>query len=1081
MELSVRSLNLIFLLIPPVANDVPPPSTNLADSISEAAQLFAHEEITREESTEAYQAFQSSGAPHTSKNDDYVPGGLNASTDEPEVLSDVDPTGISMFASMFEYLLSQFTFSAKDISITVIHPGHSSFRFKVSELRYGRPTPGSGESTRTLSISGVEIAHCDLSTSNSPSSSHPESRSLSSTPCEFSAPSHRVDSVALSSTVASPSPPNPLFSLEGGSDSNEPVPSAKPVTPSTPENRSRPSSPSGSTSSSLFQSALTTQGPKLMSGTCDDTIDHSLHVEAHDIEPNSSSGTVGCLQSQADETRENEHFYRVIVSLATEPIVVHITTSAPSDSSRPPVSNPYASGSGASGSDYLQPNLEISVSLGILACALTTGQISAILAFVSAVGSYSGPSAAPPVSNNPGFVVPSLSLLDQAKLTIQIRGFVLLLQSVTAPLTSSSHDDPLADFFAHPLTPPSTNHNYVRFLIDRLKADLSVSTALEQVIDEPSPSPEHLPGRSRVPRMVRGTTSSHIGFSINDLSALAFCMPSNATARPASHATFVLPIVLTDHFLSTQYRPEHHPPPNMDHHLDSSEFIRKAIPALPEFEILDWTSEDNRTNQAKLTFWRVRPPPSYRRPQRDHLGDSPAHPPVASLPKAIFEEKPANKPQSALSGQMLLSTPKDSGTGGSSEPACSIQINIAPLHVFVDLGSIAAALDFLETLSFPRTGSDSAPSQFGPYEPKEGDYESASRRTNSRDLTAFSSPQRRTLQQIHRQELEDLNLSVDYLSKEPVFEEPPPVLRKDQRPIQVFTYVLPFTFSRSFAKLSKQEASRHDARTEFEVSFVMIRVQIRCPSPPSLLQRSGAVILDIHALTLTSRSPLGVGDMYPGIGTKTESTHQDSSPRDNHLLTAEWRTLLLACSSAMAETARGFCSVGPLLPDADTEVPASHDHIRFRGDAPLTRRFSFVKLSQNLPPPSGQNSRRSAVVTEIDIPSIVLNISKPLFDGLQFWVDDVSQLLERTTTTSNDAAQENTSRNPSLLGSRFFSNSKHSSVEIPVGEIPSDNIKSSTESIVKVTISEGESLHVLNSLVLTRHSFHEALNSSERG
>jgi len=700
-----------------------------------------------------------------------------------------------MFASMFEYLLSQFTFSAKDISITVIHPGHSSFRFKVSELRYGRPTPGSGESTRTLSISGVEIAHCDLSTSNSPSSSRPESHSLSSTPCEFPAPSHRVDSVALSSTVAFPSPSKPSISLEGGSDSNEPVPSAKPSTPSTPENRSRPSSPSGSTSSSLFQSALTTQGPRVTPGTCDDTIDHSLHVGADDIEPSSSSGTVGgSLLSQADEAMENGLFYRVIVSLTTEPIVVHIKTSAPSVSSRPPVSNPHASGSGASGSDHLQPNLEISVSLGILACALSTAQISAILAFVSAIGSYSSPSAPPPVSNNPGFVVPSLSLLDQAKLTIQIRGFVLLLQSVTAPLTSSSHDVPLTDFFAHPLTPPNTNHNYVRFLIDRLKADLSVSTTLEQVIDEPNLSPEHLPGRSRVPRVVRGTTSCHIRFSIDDLSVLAFCMPSNATARPASHATFVLPIVLTDHLLSTQYRPEHHPPPNMQHHLDSSEFIRKAIPALPEFEILDWTSEDNRINQAKLTFWRVRPPPSYRRPQRDYLGDSPAHPPVASLPKTISEEKPANKPQFALSGQMLLSTPKDSGTGDSSEPACSIQINIAPLHVFVDMGSIAAALDFLETLSFPRTGSDPVPSQFGPYEPKEGDHEGASRRTDSRDLTTLSSPQRKTLQQIHQQELEDLNLSVDYLSKESGFGESPPVSRKDQGPIQVFTYVLRSTF-----------------------------------------------------------------------------------------------------------------------------------------------------------------------------------------------------------------------------------------------------------------------------------------------
>ncbi len=433
--------------------------------------------------------------------------------------------------------------------------------------------------------------------------------------------------------------------------------------------------------------------------------------------------------------------------------------------------------------------------MGILACALTAAQISAILDFVSAIGTYSSTSAPPPVSNNPGFVVPSLSLLDQAKLTIQIRGFVLSLQSVTAPHTSSSHDVPLADFFTHPLRPPKTNHSYVRFLIDRLQADLSVSTTLEQVVDEPNLSPEHLSGRSRVPRVVRGTTSSHIKFSVDDLSVLAFCMPSNATAQPASHPAFVSPIVLTDPFLFTQYRPEHHPPPNMEHHLNvPSEFIRKAIPALPEFEILDWTSEDNRISQAKLSFWRVRPPPSSRHPQRDHLGDSPAHPPVASIPKIISEEKPPNKPQSALSGQVLLSTPKDSGPGGSSEPTCSIQINITPLHVFVDMGSISAALKFLEPLSVLRTSSDSTPSQYGQYEPTGEDHEGASRRTNSRDLTALPSPQRRTLQQIHQQELEDLNLSVDYLSKESVLGESPPVLRKDQRPIQVFSYVVRTTF-----------------------------------------------------------------------------------------------------------------------------------------------------------------------------------------------------------------------------------------------------------------------------------------------
>jgi autophagy-related protein 2 len=278
-----------------------------------------------------------------------------------------------------------------------------------------------------------------------------------------------------------------------------------------------------------------------------------------------------------------------------------------------------------------------------------------------------------------------------------------------------------------------------------------------------------------------------------------------------------------------------------------------------------------------------------------------------------------------------------------------------------------------------------------------------------------------------------------------------------------------------------QGQSRRDHRTEFDINFLMVRVQIRCPSPPSLLQRSGAAILDVHHLKLTSCPSLGTGEIYPrGVDSKAESTSRDSSSRNNHLLVAEWRTLLLACSPAGAETARGFCSIGPLSLATDSEVPAVHDHIRFRGDASPIRRFSFVKLSQNPPSSSGQRSGRSAaLIAEIDIPSIVLTLSKPLFDSLQFWIDDVTQLLERTVASSSNTTQDNPSRNPSLVGSRFFSGSKQSSVEIAVDETSPENVRSSTESVIKVTISEGECLLISISLVLIRHSLHETLNSSE--
>jgi autophagy-related protein 2 len=243
----------------------------------------------------------------------------------------------------------------------------------------------------------------------------------------------------------------------------------------------------------------------------------------------------------------------------------------------------------------------------------------------------------------------------------------------------------------------------------------------------------------------------------------------------------------------------------------------------------------------------------------------------------------------------------------------------------------------------------------------------------------------------------------------------------------------------------------------------MVRVQIRCPSPPLLLQRSGAAILDIHSLRLTSRSPSGAGVKYPGMKTNSESTYGDSNSRNNHVLTAEWRTLLLASSSAGAETARGFCSIGPLSYAADNEVqvPTSHDHSHFQDDA-----LPFVKLSQNPPVPSGRNSGRSAaVVVEIDIPSILLNLSKPIFDSLQFCIDDASQLLERTAAASGEASQANSSRNPSLVGSKFFSASKQGSVEITADELSTGHIKPSTENIVKLTISEGQKFLISLSLL----------------
>jgi autophagy-related protein 2 len=251
------------------------------------------------------------------------------------------------------------------------------------------------------------------------------------------------------------------------------------------------------------------------------------------------------------------------------------------------------------------------------------------------------------------------------------------------------------------------------------------------------------------------------------------------------------------------------------------------------------------------------------------------------------------------------------------------------------------------------------------------------------------------------------------------------------------------------AKLEDKGSSRSNSVTEFEVACDMIRIQLRSPSPPSLAQRSGVAIIDVHGLSLTSRLPLEHKEMYPHRAT------QSTGP-NSHLLTAEWRALLIACSSAGAATARVLCSVGPLSSE-ESEVPSSEEHIRFLDETSPIRRFACIKLAQNPPLPSGRKGKRSGVfVAEINVPSMYLNLTKPVFDGLQFWIDDVSQLLERNLVPSSDGTRENSSRNPSLVGSRFFSNSKQGSVDTAVDNASSDHSKSFTERIVKVTISEGE-------------------------
>ncbi|KAI0273740.1 hypothetical protein BC834DRAFT_816242 [Gloeopeniophorella convolvens] len=851
VELSVNSLDLTFHLSPQAAEDIAFTPSNLAESISDAAQLFVHEEVTHEESTQVYQAAHLGEASQPDLDHDYVPGGLNAfSTEDQEVSPDMDPAGISMFASMIEYLISQFTFSARDIRITMVNPGQSSFRFKVSELRYGRPTTGDGGSTRAVQISGIEVAHRDLGVwepyvSISDGRGGGEASSIAA-----SLSTHVPASVEVDQEYPSDSMSQSIADLRSGS-----------------------SSPSASVSSSLFQSAVSMQP---MAGEHDDRTTATPVLDAAGAASAAFSKLTEDHHAPYGLVGEEEHrpHFETILSLASEPIVVQITTSPQSD--------------------LLQPNLGVSVSIGVIACTLTATQVCAIMDIVSAIGTHTNKGTQPPPPEQASAVIPALSLLDQASFTVHIRGFVVLVPSAT--------QNSLDDFFAHPLIPPKTSFSYARVVVDTLRADCSVSRA-------------------------KTLTCS---FSVADLSACAFCVPfGDVAAVPVEPEMFVLPIILTDSHLSGQYLPEHQHPPIVTQYSDiSQEMAHRVLPPIPEFDVLDWTSKSHRTSHARLTSWRVKPPQGHR-----------------SLHQTT-----------AFSAYVSMSSFRRPEKDSSQGSKYSLDVNFIPLHVFLDLERSQAVIDFLEVLA----NHSAIPNL---------------------DTTSSSS-------------------SSSYFHGT--------IPDGDRRP-------------------SREDEASRDGEMEFNVDFSMIRIQLRCPSPPSHSQRSGAMILDVHDLKLTNRTRRGTTEgILDRLGPPLEPTRQDLGPSQPHLLSAEWRALLLAYSPAEKDTAKGFCSIGPLSSDTDEEGAASPEHVRFPDEAIPTRQPPRLRLTKASSGRSGGST--TTLISEVDIPSVSLNISKPLFDDLQFWADDISQLLERISTATGGGSQEQPSANPSLVGSRFFSRSKQSTV-----------------------------------------------------
>jgi autophagy-related protein 2 len=201
-----------------------------------------------------------------------------------------------------------------------------------------------------------------------------------------------------------------------------------------------------------------------------------------------------------------------------------------------------------------------------------------------------------------------------------------------------------------------------------------------------------------------------------------------------------------------------------------------------------------------------------------------------------------------------------------------------------------------------------------------------------------------------------------------------------------------------------------------------------------------------------SNKPLDPESPTIRFGDVGESRNTRVKNLPGQLLSGQIRGIVLSYAPVGDSKAHAFISLGS-LPRADVIHPGSAS-LLLSAQTPdsLPIRFQLTQVAPSKSAVSSSTQRTSVIV---NVPLINVVLEKPTFDGLQIWADNVTQAVTAATEeTETEVAQ---SRNPSLIGSRFFAKSRR------VGSRGSDESSFGTtattptqsETAVKVIIAEG--------------------------
>jgi autophagy-related protein 2 len=542
LGLSLSSLNLVFHVVPspPVLN----PDVDLTASVASVAESFIHEELSPREAVAFWQTLHPTTQSPSDIEEQAIPGGLDTinTTDDRHKL-DMDPEGVSVFATLIERLLARFEFDVQDVTVTLVHPGNMSLTLFLEEIRYQTISKdtnlsSSGGESRTLSINGCHLAASNLD-SNIPFPS----------------------TASPSATSASPSTSRPLSRISSSSSIDEETQFAMSQSLAFLPPKADPLSIS--TSSSMYQSAL--------SRTFLDPLDEiSEAIPEGNLDPWSIEAP---LNVPISTTRKDNR----LLSFGSLPIDIQLTTPSPvAKASNDDPFLPYAEDE-----IYSDEILQVTVSMGIVACALRPWHINGLLLLIQSLDRHHQKASEVDAES---FGKSSTLCSIPLRIHTQLRGLVLLLlsspRSVHSPMTDS-----LENFFDRCLVPPPLDCGYTRIHLDGLTASLVCSTHQKQD-SEASGSPT---SNTEI-----NSSSLSLEFAIADMSIFFFSRPP---FENKSSQLSAFPLLLTDPHLATQYPTSHNHPQGNGSYCH-----------LPIFDIIDWTEENCQSFGTRLSAWRVRLP-----------------------------------------------------------------------------------------------------------------------------------------------------------------------------------------------------------------------------------------------------------------------------------------------------------------------------------------------------------------------------------------------------------------------------------------------------------------------------------------